>query len=367
MNRITGPVTIRIGQRLYTAGTIPQALKAAAALTGRRVHEATASGRSDLAARYAAEGASVALDATEPERRALPLRIEILWTPDEPGQRPPKRGRVIADHEPWRWEAVVAGTIEEHHDANKQCYAARLTVELHEGAGSPLPPPRNISWGFWGTWPDTTDEAHARTTAWAAVFEEYGNADPDSEPNQILRSVLDMPTGRKYADQVQLRMTVHEENLQEAIRSAGNPRALHEQLYRDDRTPTNTHPQAAAAPEEREIRLARVLVHVEQALPRDEAANPPDTNVHIRLLAHGVQIQLPDTDPSRITGDRTIGLLIDESDHNNPIRLQLDPISDSQNPARSDPTLWPGREALNPEESPITRGQTGKAGSTGTT
>ena len=31
------------------------------------------------------------------------------------------------------------------------------------------------------------------------------------------------------------------------------------------------------------------------------------------------------------------------------------------------PTLWPGREGLNPEEAPITRGQTGKAGSTGTT
>ena len=98
---ITEPVSTRIGQRLYPAGTTAEMLLASAARTGDRVEAAAAADRPDLAARHAAEGAAAALDATAPERRAMPLRAEALWTPDEPGDPPPARGHTVTGHEPW--------------------------------------------------------------------------------------------------------------------------------------------------------------------------------------------------------------------------------------------------------------------------
>lgn len=152
--------------------------------------------------------------------------------------------------------------------------------------------------------------------------------------------MLDSAAGRKYADQVRIQLA-SQQTLRQAIRTAGDPRALWAQLNahepgRPDTVAGDSPVDADPHPDNREHRLARALMHVEQALRQQEAADPTDGNVHIRLLANGTQIRPANTAAAPGPAQRPARLLIDESDSGEPIRLAFDQPPDPDEPAGSE-------------------------------
>ena len=101
----------------------------------------------------------------------------------------------------WNWRVEVAYLISSEYTGYGTRVADRVAVILHEDPKSVVPPTRNMTYGFWGTW----SQSHAfekvpPEDGWEAMFELYGEPGAQTDHNNGLRDLLDSRAGRHYVD-----------------------------------------------------------------------------------------------------------------------------------------------------------------------
>ena len=261
-----------IGRHCYAAGMTETALLAAAGRTGTAAATALTENKGEEAAYKALQAASYALDATEPGRGLDDIHIHTVWTPKNEDDRPPRYGDVLAEHRPWGWKVIALGTLREHRgganphsplngvierllkkdSADTQSrsqreharkpqpalYSADVYARIVQSYTAPVPTPRNITFGFWGTWKHNNSRM-TQPTAWDAVFRVHGSGRTWPDEDHHLAAVLDSATGRHYADQVAGHHPKNDDELDQALRDAGDPRDLWQKQ--------NHHKQSAGA------------------------------------------------------------------------------------------------------------------------
>ena len=117
-------------------------------------------------------------------------------------------------------------------------YSADVYARIVQSYTAPVPTPRNITFGFWGTWKHNNSRI-TQPTAWDAVFRVHGSGRTWPEEDHHLATVLDSATGRHYADQVAGHHPKNDDELDQALRDAGDPRDLWQKQ--------NHHKQSAGA------------------------------------------------------------------------------------------------------------------------
>ena len=145
------------------------------------------------------EQAGLVLDLTDPARSREPLRQTHVITEGK-GETPPP-GTIIARVERWNWRVEIAYLISSEYTTHGSRIADRFAVILHEDPESEVPPTRNLTYGFWGTWKATNalDKIPAED-GWEAMFELYAEPGTQTEHNNGLRDLLDSRAGRHYVD-----------------------------------------------------------------------------------------------------------------------------------------------------------------------
>ena len=248
-----------IGLHYYPPEATRDGLLSAAARHGEAAKAALAEEQPHEAAYRALQAASCALDATESSRSTDNPRIHTVWTPENGNDRPPVYGDVLAEHRPWGWKVVTLATLREHrgvdHEKNRlyaelggllgkepqapptsqpneraenhkpALYAADVYAVVIETGASTETTPRNITFGFWETWKHN-NRAIPQPAAWTAVFRVHGSGGTWPEEDRKLAAVLDTATGRHYADTVAQHQPENEDQLDAALRDAGDPRDL---------------------------------------------------------------------------------------------------------------------------------------------
>ena len=98
-----------------------------------------------------------------------------------------------------------------------------LSAAAHENPAVHPPPPRTLTFGFWGTWQDRESRIRPEQ-AWAAVFERFGSGGADPAADRLLRQALDSRRGRHYCDSLPVQQIRTKTALKAAVARAGDPR-----------------------------------------------------------------------------------------------------------------------------------------------
>ena len=192
------PSTQRIGRHRYDIGTTRENLEQRVRTSSEGILRAVENeGLSEYRLSTAQELASAALDIVDRSRESEPMRGKHIFT-DSSGPEPTPGQTLFAVPE-WQWKVEVAQILERIKGPGGSRMAEILEVTFHESDESPIPPPRALSFGFWGTWTRTTDlQRIPPTAAWTTMFELFGEPGKRSTHNDGLRDLLDSRGSRHW-------------------------------------------------------------------------------------------------------------------------------------------------------------------------
>ena len=203
--------TERIGCHLYNVGTTRDELRKtlqgrAQALyldTTTAAEERTEQQQSEADHRLANARtlASAALDIVDADREDEPCRVQYIFTESEGPE--PVPGQTLIRVPEWNWHVEVIDVLDRTIGRNGLRIAEILEVALHESDSSLVPPPRELSFGFWGTWTNSNNLKKVPPKAgWKAMFELFGEPGVRSTHNEGLRDLLDSLASRHWVDRL---------------------------------------------------------------------------------------------------------------------------------------------------------------------
>ena len=150
------------------------------------------------------------------------MRGKHIFT-DSSGPEPTPGQTLFAVPE-WQWKVEVAQILERIKGPGGSRMAEILEVTFHESDESPIPPPRALSFGFWGTWTRTTDlQRIPPTAAWTTMFELFGEPGKRSTHNDGLRDLLDSRGSRHWVGRLSFHRIETIEDFRAVARKLGRP------------------------------------------------------------------------------------------------------------------------------------------------
>ena len=226
------PATQRIGRHLYSIGTTRESLERSVRDRAEAIQqgaETDAKVDPEHAAHFAehrlanAQGlATAALDIVDRSREAEPCRVNYIFTESEGPE--PVPGQTLFRVPEWDWHVEVAQVLERKKGRDGSRVAEILEVVLHESEKSPVPPPHQLTFGFWGTWTSTSDLGMVpAAAAWMTMFELFGEPGKRSAHNDGLRDLLDARPSRHWVDRLSFHRIHRIEDFRTAATKLGRP------------------------------------------------------------------------------------------------------------------------------------------------
>ena len=217
------PSTQRIGRHRYDIGTTRESLEQRVRGSSESVLRAVED--EDFREYRLSKAqwlATAALDIVDRSRESEPIRGKHIFT--ESNGPEPAPGQTLFAVPEWQWKVEVAQILERIKGRGGSRMAEILEVTFHESDESPIPPPRALTFGFWGTWTSTSElQTIPPAAAWTTMFELFGEPGKRSTHNDGLRDLLDSRPSRHWVDRLSFHRIETIEDFRAVASKLGRP------------------------------------------------------------------------------------------------------------------------------------------------